>query len=134
MILPLPVERSSSQEKVSYPICLRLTSSLSHTRLFCFVSLKDCSILMRWTVFFLEVTYPHLRVVLVRAVIKDPEWVLHLTLMPQVCLFRTQVLECFMYLLVGRLFDVNHSKTAKQFSFHFQVERYDRVLQCSLYQ
>ena len=39
------------------------------------------------TIFFLEVTYPHLRVVLVRAAIKDPERVLYLTLMPQVCSF-----------------------------------------------
>ena len=32
-------------------------------------------------------TYPHPRVVLVRAAIKDPERVLHLTLTPQVCSF-----------------------------------------------
>ena len=32
-------------------------------------------------------TYPHHRVVLVRAAIKDPERVLYLTLMPQVCSF-----------------------------------------------
>ena len=73
-------------------------------------------------------TYPHPRVVLVRAAIKDPERVLHLTLTPQVCSFEHwKLMNLSVFFSVGLVTHNLHKK-----NFHFQVERHDRVLQCSL--
>ena len=63
-------------------------------------------------------TYPHHRVVLVRAAIKDPEWVLHLTLTPQVCSFEHWELTKLSVIFSTELVTYN----LHNLFFHFQVD------------
>ena len=51
--------------------------------------------------------YPHHRVVFVRAAIKDPERVLHLTLTPQVCSFEHWKLTNLLVIFVTEMMAYN---------------------------
>ena len=70
--------------------------------------------------------YPHLRMVLDRATVRDPEWVLDPPLIPQVY---SEDLEDFNEIL--RLFSALSVHYVTRYDyFHFQVETANRSLQC----